>query len=57
MSYVMCALYTYYEALVFINKSKMLVAGQKRKPAHKTLQEKDIEKELSNIEQRGSSKV
>ena len=49
----MHALHTYYEAFVFINKSKMLVAVQKRK--HKTRREKaqtlkDIEKGLSDKE-------
>ena len=51
--YFMHALHTYYEAFVFINKSKMLVAVQKRK--HKTRREKaqalkDIEKGLSDKE-------
>ena len=55
MSYNLCALYTYYEAFVFINKSKMLVAGQKRKYIHKTQLEKaqalkEIERGLSNKE-------
>ena len=36
----MWALCTYYEAFVFINKSKMLVAGRKRKQVYKTLWEK-----------------
>ena len=36
MSYVMCGLYTYYKAFVFVNKSDMLVARQNSKP-HKPL--------------------
>ena len=36
----MCALYTYYEAFIFINKGKMLATVQKRKHVHKTLREK-----------------
>ena len=42
---------TYYEAFVFINKNKMLVAGQKHRHLHKTQRKKalkDIEKALSN---------
>ena len=55
MSYVMCALYPYYEAFVYISKSKMLLAGQKRKHLPKTLRQKaqalkNIEKGLSNKE-------
>ena len=51
----MCALYTYHEAFAFLNKSKILVAGQKRKHVHKTLREKtealkDIENGLWNKE-------
>ena len=51
----MCAVYTFYEAFVFINNSKMMVARQKCKHVHKTLQEKtqglkDIGKGLSNKE-------
>ena len=56
MSYVTCELYTYYEAFVFVNKSKMLVAGQKHKHVHKTLREKAqalkyIKKGLLKLEQ------
>ena len=36
----LCIAHTYYEAIMFINKSKMLVAGQKRKHIQKTLREK-----------------
>ena len=51
MSHIMCALCTYYEAFVFINKNKMLIAGQKHRQLPKTQQKKalkDIEKALSN---------
>ena len=50
-----CTLYTYYEAFVFIKKSKMLKTGQNCKHVQKTLGEKaealnNIEKGLSNKE-------
>ena len=50
---MLCVRCTHIMKHVFINKSKMLVVGQKRKHVHKILREKalalkDIEKGLSN---------
>ena len=46
---MMCALYTYYEAFVFINKSKMLLAGHKLKRVHKNQRERPQALKYINI--------